>query len=120
MKNIKKKLAQAGVLENCANNLKILSNCSKGEQKKVIKRSHKEFVQSIKDCILNVLEGNIKLCEKDKNKLKKYKYTLRKIVHTKPLNKNKDLIIQNGGFLSIILPGAITLLTTLIDLLRKK
>ena len=120
MKNLTNKQIQGDLLKNCANNLKILSNCTKSNQKRIIKGSDKKFMQSLKDCILNVLEGNIRLCEKDKKKLKNYKYTLRKIVQNKALKKNKDLIIQKGGFLSIILPGAITLLNTLIDILQKK
>ena len=61
------------------------------------------------------------MCDNDKEKLRNYKYTLRKIITTKQANKNKELLIQKGGnFLPLILPGAISLLTTIIDFINKK
>ena len=101
--------------------LKTLCNCDKNSKKKLLSRSDKEFINIIRDCILNVLNGNIKLCDNDKEKLRNYKYTLRKIITTKQANKNKELLIQKGGnFLPLILPGAISLLTTIIDFINKK
>lgn len=107
--------------KNNLGKLKTLSICDKKLIKTILSKSNKEFISIIKDCIYNVLLGNIKLCDKDRNKLKNHKYTLRKIVKTKQAKKNKQILIQKGGsILPIILPGAITLLTTLIDLIQKK
>jgi hypothetical protein len=101
--------------------LKTLANSDKKSKRNIILRSDKEFINIIKDCILNVLNGNIKLCESKKNKLKNHKYTLRKILQTRQANQNKKLLVQKGGsFLPLILPGAISLLTTIIDLVNQK
>lgn len=101
--------------------LKTLSICDKISKKKIITKSDKIFICVLKDCIYNILLGNIELTDSEKDKLRKHKYTLRKIINTKQANKNKDILIQKGGsFLPIILPGAITLLTTLIELINKK
>lgn len=101
--------------------LKTLASCEKKIIKKSISKSKKDFILILRDCIYNVLLGNIKLNNKEREKLKKHKYTLRRIVRNTEINKNKKLLVQNGGsFLPIILPGAVSLLTVLIDLIRNK
>jgi hypothetical protein len=101
--------------------LKLLCDCDKKTKKKTLSKADKELIEVLRDCILNVLDGNIPLSEADKTKLNKHKYTLRKIVNTKQTYKNRNLLVQKGGsFLPIILPGAISLISTIIDLINAK
>lgn len=103
------------------NNLKTLSFCQKKLKREIILKAKKDFISILRDCIYNVLLGNIKLNKKEKEKLIKHKYTLRKIVKNKQTNKNRELLLQKGGsFLPIILPGAISLLSVLIDFIQRK
>ena len=107
--------------KNNLDSLSVICNSSKKLRSAIIASSDKNVILAICECILNVLNGNIKLCDNDKEKLRNYKYTLRKIITTKQANKNKELLIQKGGnFLPLILPGAISLLTTIIDFINKK
>jgi hypothetical protein len=108
-------------LENSLSKLKQFYSCSKKDQKKILKnKSDTKIIQFIKDIILNLLKGNIDLSEKEKSKLQKYKYTLRKILNTKPVCKSRQIIIQKGGFLSVLIPGALTLISSILEILNKK
>lgn len=114
------KRLQIKELEDSIIKLKEFYSCSKKEQKKILKnKSDKKIIEVIKDIILNLLKGHIQLTEKEKKELKKYKYTLRKIINTKPVCRSREIIVQKGGFLPVLIPSAITLITTILDLLRK-
>lgn len=110
-------------LVNNLDNLKKICNCTKKTNTKNLINSSKDksLIKVLSDCILNTLNGNINLPEKEKKKLKKFKSILRQILNEKVLTKKKKLLIQHGqGFLSILLPGAISLISALIDNFKKK
>jgi len=80
-------------------------------RKAIISKCNKEVVHCISECILNVLNGNIKLKGCDTSKLKKHKASLRKVSDKRvPLSKKKKLIVQRGG---ILLPLLSAILPTL-------
>ena len=81
----------------------------------MIKKGEKDRILSINECVINTLNGNITLSPKEKLKLKKFKYSLRKLLKNKSIQKKKKILIQEGGFLQILLPNAISLITTLLD-----
>ena len=65
------------------------------------------MVHCISECILNVLNGNIKLTGCDTSKLQKHKAALLKVSDKRlPLSAKKKIIVQHGGFLLPLL-GAI-------------
>lgn len=105
MKNVKKNLEL----------LKVLSKCKKGMLKAVINTSDRDLILTVCECILNCLNGNIKLSPKNRDKLKKYKRTLRTLIQKrKSIKYRKKLLIQQGsGFLPIILPSVISALASL-------
>lgn len=74
-------------------------------RKSILLNCELDFIKTLDECIFNTLNGNIDLSESEKNKLKKYKAVLRKILKTKGgLNKKRKVISQNGGaFLPILL-----------------
>jgi len=56
-------------------------------------------VNSISECILNVLNGNLKLTDCSKRKLRKHKTVLRKVADKRvSTNAKKRLINQRRGF----------------------
>jgi len=76
----------------------------------IIENSDKELLNSISECSLNVLKGTVKLSDRKKRKLRKFKHQLRTIVDKRvPLARKKKLIIQRGGFivshLTAVLPA---------------
>ena len=100
-------------------------NCTKKAKQpkysKIIDKGSEELITVLNDCVLNTLNGNINLSEEDKQKLKKHKRFLRKIINSKKSSTKRKILVQEGfGFLPLILPGAITLLTALIEHLTKK
>jgi len=66
----------------------------------ILANSHKELVNSVGECALNVLQGNVKLSNCKKRKLRKFRRQLRIVADRHvPLARKKILIIQSGGFL---------------------
>jgi len=110
-------------MERIKNNLdllKKLSNCNKSQRKYILQKGKKEFIFSICECVLNFINGNIKTDDETFEKLKKYKSTLRKLLEKSSLKKKKELFVQKGGFLQILLPSLITGISALIENLTKK
>ena len=68
-------------MENLKKNYKILktlSNCKKGLRNRILLNSDDSVINNICECVLNTLNGNVKLPPQNLSKLKKYKKTLRK------------------------------------------
>ena len=101
------------------NTLKTLSCCRKRIKDNLIKRGKKDLINSVCECVLNTLNGKIKLTKKDTIKLSKFKYSLRKLLKKKSQKDKKKIIIQEGGFLQILLPSAIALITSILNNRKK-
>lgn len=98
------------------NELKLIHSCPKALRKHFLKKLPNRTVKTICECTLNLLKGNIPLSPAKKRTLAKYKTTLRKIGTQKgSLFTKKKLIVQHGGFLNILIPAALTVLTSLIN-----
>jgi hypothetical protein len=105
-------------MEKLKNNLpylKILSCCSKKIRINILNSSNKDLINVINECIINTLNGNVKLTEKDKEKLAKHKYLLRKLIKNKFVGTKKEILIQKGGFLQILLTSAISLIENILE-----
>ena len=100
-------------LINTHKTLTLLSKCNKKIRNKLIKNSKKDFIFSLCECLLNILNGNIKITEDDKKKLKEKKYIIKKLIKKSSLS-NKKKIIQSGGFLEILIPSLISGLASII------
>lgn len=82
-------------------------------QKSLINSADRDLVDTICECVLNCLNGNVNLKETDKLQLAKYKNHLRKLIQKKhtSLKKKKQVLVQKGaGFLPIILSAVLSLL----------
>ena len=90
--------------------------CTKENQKDVIKRAKGPLINKICECILNIINGKIKVSSEDYEKLKPYKHLFRKLLSKKTkIKEKKKLIIQKGGFLQILIPAIISGLATIIS-----
>lgn len=95
--------------------LKLIQNCPIPLRKHLLKKLPLRSVKGICECSLNVLKGNIPITPQQKRQLGKYKSTLRKIANKKgTLSNKKKVIIQQGGFLNILIPAAVTALSAII------
>ena len=81
----------------------------------LINSSNNEQINTICECILNLLNGNISLKDGERIKLSKYKLALRKSLKKISLKDRKKVFVQNGGFLQILLPSVITGLASIIS-----
>ena len=81
-----------------------------------LKKCPNSIIKGVCECALNLLRGNIPISKQKKNKLVPYKRTLRRLGDKKiPLFKKRRLLVQKGdGFLSVLIPAAISVLSSLI------
>ena len=93
--------------------LEILPKCNKKVINSIIKNSNKDFIYTLCECVLNVLNGNIKISKNIQDKLKHKKNFLRKLIKKSSID-NKKKIIQKGGFLEILIPSIISGIASII------
>lgn len=94
--------------------LKILKKSSPVFRKAIINAADDSLIICICECIKNVLYGDVKLTQKNKEELKKFLPLMEKLCkRDKSLNKRK-LIVQNGGFLPALLAPVLGIASGLI------
>jgi len=95
--------------------LQVLKTPDPKLRKAIISKCNKELVNCKSECLLNVLNGKIKLPGCVTRKLQKHKAALRKISDRRvPLSKKKKLIIQRGGKLLPLFSAVLQTLASLI------
>jgi len=83
--------------------------------KAIVSNCKKDLVNSKSECVLSVLNSNIKLTGCNRRKLRKHKVALRKVAEKRvPLSSMKKFIIQRGGFLLPILSAVLPAIASLI------
>ena len=88
--------------------LEALRHSDKNQRLALLRSADEKLIKYICECALNVLKGVMTIKETQKQKLKKYKTTLRKLLK-KPAHKNswkgkKRYLVQKGGsFLPFLL-----------------
>ena len=79
----------------------------------ILKKAQPQLILAICESIYNIIEGRVPISTDQKEKLKKYKIILRKLVQKNKLKYKKKLLVQSGGFLSVILPTVLSLISSL-------
>ena len=84
----------------------------KGKRRRaLIQTADKEEILAVSEIIDNLLRGNIPLSDKQRKRLKRHRKKLRHIASKRVSIKQKKILInQTGGFLSAIIPLALSLL----------
>jgi hypothetical protein len=92
--------------------LKDLSHAESKRRDQILRDADICFIKLLRECAINVLKGNIPLEKTQTKKLSRHAQTLVKFATNKPTNydRQKQLLMKNGGFLPIILPALITAL----------
>lgn len=93
--------------------LEYLLKCKRKPQTAELLLKDKGLFKSLCEICLNILNGNLKMRGKDKEKLKKYKKTIRHLGDKKIKQKPHPKKILRGGFLSSILSVALPFLAGL-------
>ena len=95
--------------------LHILKNAKPKLRKAIISEGGKEIINTIKDCVLNVLVGRIPLSTCLQRKLQKYKLALRRLADKRVSHSaKKRLVIQKGGFLLPLLTSILPIVASVI------
>ena len=82
--------------------------------------ANKSEIDSLSEIVYNTLRGNIKLNKRLFKKLKRCKNHLRELANKKnSITKKRKIIKQNGGFLSVLIPTALSLLTSVVPKIIK-
>ena len=93
----------------------VLGKCKQNIRKGIINNADKELINTICQCVYNLLKGNIELTNQEKDLLLKYKQPLRKLIKKSSIKNKKKILIQQGGFLNILIPAVITGLSSIIS-----
>ena len=71
---------------------------------RIIYEGGMELVNCICDCVRNILQGNIPVNEEERERFKRHKYCLRKLINKNTSAREKKHLIQEGGFLGSLIP----------------
>ena len=74
----------------------------------ILKGADKDLLKCLSECAYNILRGNVKLKPAEKARLTKYKQKLRKVADKKTSLKQKQKLVQTGGFLPALLAPLLT------------
>jgi hypothetical protein len=95
--------------------LKILAHPNNKYRKAILIHADKKLVQAICESIQNVLNGNVVINHNEKEKLKKFRSTLHKLIQKSSLKTKKKILIQRGGFLEYLIPAVITGIASIVS-----
>jgi hypothetical protein len=97
------------------NALQVLKKASPQLRKAILANSNHDLVLALCEIIANTLSGTVHLKPSEKTKLKRHTSALRKIVdNSVKVKEKKQILVQKGGFLNILLPPALALLSSLL------
>ena len=99
---------------NCLQELEKLSSADIKERKKLLLEFNDCVIDAISEIALNCLKGNIPLKSCDFKKLKEHQNILRIISQPNKVKYRRNILIQKGGFLNILLAPALSLIATLV------
>ena len=94
--------------------LKVLVDATPKLKKAIIKHAPTDLVTAISEIVLNLIKGVIKLTAHQKKRLSGYKKELLALAKKKvPLGKKRKILVQKGGgVVSILVPLALSLLSS--------
>lgn len=97
--------------------LTLLGEAAKKRKRRcaLVQLADRSEILAISEIVDNLLRGNLPLKSADRRRLERYKTQLRHIASKKvSIKRKKKLLEQTGGFLSAIIPIAMSLLGGLI------
>ena len=94
--------------------LKVLVDATSKLKKAIIKHAPTDLVTAISEIALNLIKGVIKLTPHQKKRLSRYKKELLALAKKKvSLGKKRKILVQKGGgVVSILVPLALSLLSS--------
>jgi len=100
--------------------LRALEQAPARQRRALLSTSKSDLVLAIAEIISNVLQGNVKLNKRQRLRLQRYRKLLRQIASKKVKAADKrSLLVQRGGFLSVLLGPALAVVASLVGKLIK-
>ena len=98
--------------------LLFLGKCNSKTRKLILQNANSKLINAIRECLHNFLKGNVPFHKKDMNKIKKYKKSIRSLVSKSCLKRNREILVQKGGFLPFIIPTIVDLVGSIIKSIK--
>ena len=104
----------SAVVKRALSLLKVLVDATPKLKKAIIKHAPTDLVTAISEIVLNLIKGVIKLTAHQKKRLSRYKKELLALAKKKvSLGKKRKILVQKGGgVVSILVPLALSLLSS--------
>ncbi len=103
-------------IDEYVDTLRKLYQCNVSKRKRWLElHLDNDFVFVLCDCAKNILSGNVKINDIQKNKLRDYKDDLRALIDRRVGISKKKEIIQSGGFLGALIAPIISLFRSGLD-----
>lgn len=84
--------------------IKHLNESNSKERKKIVEVVGKEFINTCRDCCLNILQGSVELPPQSLKKLRRHKAIIRGVADKKTNHKRARKLLLKGGFLNLLIP----------------
>lgn len=89
--------------------LKVLKKAKPCLRKAILHSADDEFIRSLLECILNVMNGNVPISKAYRRKLIPFKKSIRRLINRKePLKNKRKILVQKGGFLGVLLSSLLS------------
>ncbi|KAJ8018951.1 hypothetical protein HOLleu_42761 [Holothuria leucospilota] len=96
-------------LKKHAHELRFLAKCSPHQRKALLRHADESLITSLCECVSNVVKGNVPVSKAQRSKLARYKKHLRALGDKRLSRpKRRDILVQQGGFLSVLLKPIIS------------
>jgi len=83
-------------------------------QKKFIDTCHNDLIRCIGSCTRHIINGKAKLTPAEVKQLRRRKQMVKSLARKNTSLKTKRKILQTGGFLGLILPSVVSLMTSIL------
>jgi len=95
--------------------LQVLKMADPKLRKAILANCKSEVVNTLSECSLNLLRGNVKMTQCEKRKLRKHRVHLSKLADKRmSLTSKKKAIVQRGGFLLPLLGAVLSTIASII------
>ena len=106
----------SAIVKRYFDSLKVLSKAPKRLRVAVLNNSDNQLIKALCEVIHNVLQGKVKLSAKQIKQLKRYHKLLFAVTKkSTSVKRKREILVQQGGFLTALLPPAIALLASLLS-----
>lgn len=85
--------------------------CKPKQRAALIEASDNDLIRTICECVMNVFNCNVKIPSHQLKRFRRYKNTLRQLcAKSVGINRKRQLLKQQGGFLPFLLPPLLSLI----------